>query len=58
MRSIIFSLLFLISVSLCAAPLKLAENGKTNYTIVLSNKASAIDKCVLPTPGGPERIRL
>lgn len=44
MRSIIFSLLFLISVSLCAAPLKLAENGKTNYTIVLSNKASAIDK--------------
>ena len=44
MRSIIFSLLLIISISLCAAPLKLAENGKTNYTIVLSSNASAIDK--------------
>ena len=44
MRSILFLLTILCAAVLSAAPLKLAENGKTDYTIVVPANASEVNK--------------
>ncbi|MBR2723080.1 MAG: DUF4838 domain-containing protein [Lentisphaeria bacterium] len=44
MRLFTLILFALVCCSLCGAPLKLAENGKTNYSIVLQKNASNTDK--------------
>ena len=44
MRFTFFLIAVFSSVILSAAPLKLAENGKTDYTIVVPSNASAVDQ--------------
>ena len=44
MRNIFILTLICAASLLCAAPLRLAENGKTAYKIVVPAKATAVDQ--------------